>query len=139
MSNKKQPFVYKPPADSANTAPPRYQPPPLPPTTGGQAGILKHHPKDAKQYPPPKLPENVRVPQPGKPYPYYPERTVTQVQVRAQIKYPKVTVLISERSQILSEGSTCCHILIFNYSSISFIYNMYIFLLYIFSQFLITP
>ncbi|XP_063908662.1 coiled-coil domain-containing protein 85C [Zophobas morio] len=81
MSNKKQPFVYKPPADSANTAPPRYQPPPLPPTTGGQAGILKHHPKDAKQYPPPKLPENVRVPQPGKPYPYYPERTVTQVQI----------------------------------------------------------
>ncbi|KAH0817433.1 hypothetical protein GEV33_005358 [Tenebrio molitor] len=80
MSNKKQPFIVKPPADPATSAPPRYQPPPLPPP-GGQ-GILKHHPKDAsKQYPPPKLPENVRLPQTGKPYPYYPERAVTQVQV----------------------------------------------------------
>lgn len=79
MSNKKQPFVVKPAADSATSAPPRYQPPPLPPT-GGQ-GILKHHPKDAKLYPAPKLPENlIRLPQTGKPYPYYPERT-TQVQV----------------------------------------------------------
>ncbi|XP_008191807.2 coiled-coil domain-containing protein 85C isoform X2 [Tribolium castaneum] len=70
--------LLKPAADSATSAPPRYQPPPLPPT--GAQGILKHHPKDAKLYPAPKLPENVRLPQPGKNYPYYPERT-TQVQV----------------------------------------------------------
>lgn len=80
MSNKKQPFVVKPPPAEPATQPPRYQPPPLPPA-GGQ-GILKHS-KDAhhnnKQHP--KLPADaVKIPYPAaKPYPYYPSTTQVQI------------------------------------------------------------
>lgn len=68
-NNKKQPqYIVKTTSDAGNSVPPRYQPPPLPPTT---PGILKQ-PKDVGKFPP-KLPDNVtvKIPYPGDPK-YFP-------------------------------------------------------------------
>lgn len=73
MSNKKQPYIAKTSPQDVS-APPRYQPPPQPPSN---TGILKHPqpvPKDAKSYPtgaPVKPTEQIKNPYPPDPK-FYP-------------------------------------------------------------------